>query len=125
MADFQEVGKQFIDFYYQTFDGGRPNLAALYRESSMLTFEGTPVMGVAAIIEKLTNLPFEQVQHRVDTSDCQPGDAEGKSIVVLVTGALMVDGQDRPMSFTQNFVLKNDGSWHVFNDMFRLVYPAA
>jgi hypothetical protein len=38
-----------------------------------------------------------------------------------------VDGQDKPMSFTQTFQLKKDGNgqWFVFNDLFRLVYPAA
>jgi hypothetical protein len=39
-----------------------------------------------------------------------------------------VEGQERPMSFTQTFQLRKDGSgtesWYVFNDIFRLVYPA-
>jgi hypothetical protein len=34
------------------------------------------------------NLPFQQIQHRTDTVDCQPVDENG--IVVLVTGALLV-----------------------------------
>ena len=35
-------------------------------------------------------------------------------------------GEDKPMSFTQAFQLKNDaGNWFVLNDVFRLVYPAA
>jgi hypothetical protein len=30
------------------------------------------------------------------------------------------------MSFTQSFQLKKEGeNWYVFNDIFRLVYPAA
>lgn len=35
------------------------------------------------------NLPFQKVQHRVDTVDSQPSNEQG-AILVLVTGALMV-----------------------------------
>ena len=67
----------FTDFYYKTFDENRQSLAALYvraslasrclpsrsitdhgpdtqRDNSMLTFEASAVLGVAAITEKLT-----------------------------------------------------------------------
>lgn len=30
MADFNQVAKAFVEFYYQTFDTGRQNLAPLY-----------------------------------------------------------------------------------------------
>ena len=30
MADINAIAKQFIDFYYQTFDSNRANLAPLY-----------------------------------------------------------------------------------------------
>ncbi|ORY02949.1 hypothetical protein BCR34DRAFT_573894 [Clohesyomyces aquaticus] len=124
MAEFEAIAKQFVEFYYKTFDENRANLAALYRDDSMLTFEATGILGTAAIIEKLQNLPFQQVQHRTDTIDSQPSADNG--IMVMVTGALMVEGSDRPMSYTQAFQLKMDGgSWYVFNDIFRLVYPAA
>ncbi|EUC42760.1 hypothetical protein COCMIDRAFT_7720 [Bipolaris oryzae ATCC 44560] len=116
--------EQFVQFYYETFDKNRAGLASLYREPSMLTFEQTPTQGSAAIVEKLQNLPFEQIQHRTDTVDAQPSAEDG--IMVLVTGALMIGGEAKPMSFTQAFQLKNDnGSWFVLNDVFRLVYPAA
>jgi hypothetical protein len=37
-----------------------------------------------------------------------------------------VEGSEKPMSFTQSFQLKKEGeNWYVFNDIFRLVYPAA
>ena len=45
--------------------------------------------------------------------------------MVLVTGALMVDDQPQPMSYVQTFtLLLEGGTYYVFNDMFRLVYPA-
>jgi len=86
----------------------------------MLTFEAQPFQGAATIVEKLTvcgnlidtekvdcsrkadislplqNLPFEKVQHRVDTTDAQPSGENG-GIVVMVTGALMVSCNDLPI----------------------------
>uniref|UniRef100_A0A0D6RB61 NTF2 domain-containing protein n=1 Tax=Araucaria cunninghamii TaxID=56994 RepID=A0A0D6RB61_ARACU len=124
MADFSAVGQQFVDFYYKTFDGDRGQLAALYREGSMLTFEGAPFQGTGNILEKLKSLPFQKVQHRVDTCDAQPVNQDG-GILVLVSGALMVDEQPQPMSYVQSFTLMPEsGSYYIQNDVFRLVYAA-
>ncbi|KAI4698106.1 uncharacterized protein J4E84_001240 [Alternaria hordeiaustralica] len=141
MSDFNAIAQQFVQFYYKTFDENRAGLGALYKETSMLTFEAQGTQGSAAIVEKLQNLPFQQIQHRTDTVDAQPSADDG--ILVLVTGALLASrshvslhpaltnteqlaGEDKPMSFTQAFQLKNaDGNWFVLNDIFRLVYPAA
>ncbi|EXJ94511.1 nuclear transport factor 2 [Capronia coronata CBS 617.96] len=119
-----DVPEQFVEFYYKTFDGDRAQLAALYRNNSMLTFEKDPFQGTQSILEKLTNLPFAKVQHRVDTTDAQPSNETG-GILVMVTGALMVDDQPQPMSYVQVFNLLPDaGSYYVQNDVFRLVYAA-
>ncbi|KAI9832895.1 MAG: Nuclear transport factor 2 [Sarea resinae] len=117
---------QFVAFYYKTFDENRQNLAMLYRDESMLTFEGNPVQGAAQIVEKLGSLPFQKVQHQYSTADAQPSGGAG-GIIVMVTGALLVDEEQKPMSYTQTFQLLPDGqgSYFVFNDVFRLVYPAA
>ncbi|KAL8974680.1 MAG: hypothetical protein Q9197_001084 [Variospora fuerteventurae] len=59
--------KQFTDFYYTTFDRNRSDLAALYRDQSMLTFESSPVQGASGIVEKLVvrpSLPFPPPQPR-------------------------------------------------------------
>lgn len=54
MADnFQDVAKQFVQFYYQQFDSDREQLAALYRDTSMLTYESESMTGVVPIITKL------------------------------------------------------------------------
>lgn len=64
----------------------------------MLTFEGAQTQGAQAIVEKLVvcafwltlqSLPFQKVQHKVDTRDAQPT-GDGNSLVVLVTGMLLV-----------------------------------
>lgn len=66
----------------------------------MLTFEGAQHQGADAIVEKLSSLPFQKVQHKVATRDCQPT-GDGNSLVVTVTGALMVDDSPAPLNFSQ------------------------
>ncbi|KAJ5239809.1 hypothetical protein N7468_004428 [Penicillium chermesinum] len=125
MADYTTVAQQFVEFYYQTFDSNRQGLTPLYRDNSMLTFETSSVMGATAITEKLTTLPFQQVRHQLATLDAQPSSENG--IIVLVTGALIVDEEQKPMNYTQLFKLQPDGagSYFVLNDVFRLIYAAA
>ncbi|KIN02108.1 hypothetical protein OIDMADRAFT_18825 [Oidiodendron maius Zn] len=123
MADFVNIAKQFTEFYYNQFDIDRKQLAPLYRDNSMLTFESASVAGTAGIVEKLSSLPFQQVKHQVSTLDAQPsGDAGG--ILILVTGALLVDEEQRSMNYSQAFQLLPDGqgSYFIFNDIFKLVF---
>jgi len=118
--DANAIAKQFTDFYYNKFDTDRAQLAPLYRPGSMLTFEQTQILGLQAIIEKLTSLPFEKVQHKVTTIDTQPSIASG-ALIVSVTGYLLVDDEANPLSFSQVFQLVNDGTtYYVHNDIFRL-----
>ncbi|KAF7542623.1 hypothetical protein G7Z17_g11409 [Cylindrodendrum hubeiense] len=123
MADFQGIANQFIQFYYQQFDQDRTQLASLYRENSMLTFESASVRGTQAVTEKLTGLPFAKVKHQVTTLDAQPSNDSG-GIIILVTGALLVDDEERPMNFSQSFQLAPDGagSYFVYNDIFKLIF---
>ncbi|KAF2268116.1 NTF2-like protein [Lojkania enalia] len=125
-APYVTIGRQFVEFYYQTFDTNRAGLGGLYRPTSMMSWEEKHHLGADAIVEKLTNLPFSKVQHDVTnaTKDFQPIGED--TILVLITGALMVEGQERPMSFSQVFTLKQDAqNWYIYNEMFRFVYPAA
>ncbi|KAF8256724.1 hypothetical protein EI94DRAFT_1763327 [Lactarius quietus] len=125
MADINAIAKQFTDFYYTTFDSNRANLASLYRDTSMLTFEGTPIQGSTSIIEKLTSLPFTKVVHKVVTLDAQPSNPSAASLIVSVTGLLLVDDGANPLQFSQVFQLIPDGaSYYVLNDIFRLNYGA-
>ncbi|KAI9056954.1 nuclear transport factor 2 [Trametes sanguinea] len=125
MADITAIAKQFTDFYYTTFDTNRGGLQGLYRDSSMLTWEGTPILGAANIAEKLTTLPFEKVQHKITTLDAQPSSPTVASLIVSVTGLLVVDDSTNPLQFSQVFQLIPDaGSYYVYNDIFRLNYGA-
>ncbi|KAK0513507.1 hypothetical protein JMJ35_004493 [Cladonia borealis] len=124
MDDFNTIAQQFVQFYYNTFDSDRGLLAALYREHSMLTFESTASKGVNDIIEKLQSLPFGKIIHQVATVDAQPSNESG-GIIVMVTGALLVEGEEKPMSYSQVFqLLPEAGTYYAFNDVFKLVYPA-
>ncbi|KAF5386570.1 hypothetical protein D9615_001918 [Tricholomella constricta] len=123
MTDINAIAKQFTDFYYTTFDTNRANLNSLYRPESMLSWEGSPIMGVNAIVEKITGLPFAKVQHRVTTLDAQPSSPSVASLLVSVTGLLVIDDNENPLQFSQIFQLIPDGSsYYVYNDIFRLNY---
>ncbi|GAA6056324.1 hypothetical protein JCM3770_000670 [Rhodotorula araucariae] len=123
MADINAIAKQFTDYYYDIFSKDRKALAPLYRDHSMLSFEAQQFQGTAAIIEKLTSLPFTSIQHRVTTMDAQPAALDKASMIVLVTGQLITGDEANPLSFSQAFQLIPDGgSYYVFNDVFRLIY---
>jgi len=121
-ANFEEIAKQFVEFYYNSFDKDRKSIAGLYRENSMLTFESASVLGSPSITEKLAGLPFQAVKHQVATLDAQPTPNDG--VLVLVTGALLVDEEQRPMNFSQVFQLLKDGngSYFIYNDIFKLIF---
>ncbi|KAK4099414.1 nuclear transport factor 2 [Parathielavia hyrcaniae] len=122
MASFETVAKQFVDFYYTTFDTDRKQLAALYRDNSMLTFESGQQLGATNITEKLLSLPFQKVAHKIEMLDAQPTATGG--IMILVIGKLLVDEEQQPLSYSQAFHLTQDsnGQYFVYNDIFRLVY---
>ncbi|KAI7884216.1 nuclear transport factor 2 [Lichtheimia hyalospora FSU 10163] len=123
MADINAVAKAFVEFYYQTFDTNRQNLGPLYRDHSMLTFEGQQTSGANPIVEKLVNLPFQKVAHRISTIDAQPTDPNAGTIIVTVTGQLLIDEEQNPQMFMQNFhLVPEGGSYWVLNDIFRLIY---
>ncbi|KAL2888149.1 Nuclear transport factor 2 [Ceratocystis lukuohia] len=121
-AGYEEVAKQFVTYYYETFSTNRKGLVTLYRDNSMLTFESASTLGAVNIAEKLEALPFQEVKHAVSTIDSQPTIQDG--VLVMVTGQLLVDKEQRPMNYSQTFQLMKDasGDYFVFNDIFKLVY---
>ncbi|CAK7206563.1 Nuclear transport factor 2 [Sporothrix eucalyptigena] len=121
MSGYEDVAKQFVEFYYNTFDSDRSQLTPLYRDNSMLTFETASVLGAAGIVEKLKGLPFQRIKHVVNVLDAQPTINDG--VIVLVSGQLQVDEEERPMNFTQVFHLAKDGgNYFVYNDIFKLIF---
>lgn len=121
-VDFNTLAQQFCDFYYQQFDQDRSSLGNLYRDHSMLTFESSQMQGARNIIEKLTSLPFQKVQHRISTLDAQPASESG-DVLVMVTGELLIDEESNPQRYSQVFhLMPENGSYFVLNDIFRLNY---
>lgn len=124
--DYDNIGRVFVQQYYAMFDGdvnARTNLASFYSDTdSLLTFEGMAFMGKAKIAEKLSQLTFQKIIHKIDTCDCQPTVDGG--VVVMVTGQLNTD--DDPIHrFIQTFVLKPaNGTYFVQHDLFRLCLGA-
>merc|ERR1719416_89860 len=118
---FQQVGEQFAQHYYQSFDSNRASLAPLYVDTSMMSWEGEQFQGAQNIVQKLASLPFQRVQHQVVKCDCQPtlGD---NGVVVFVIGKLLVDDNANPLMFAQTFCLKPtpQGGYFCQNDIFRL-----
>eukprot|EP01119_Soliformovum_irregulare_P009200 TRINITY_DN22398_c0_g1_i1.p1 TRINITY_DN22398_c0_g1~~TRINITY_DN22398_c0_g1_i1.p1 ORF type:complete len:125 (-),score=37.55 TRINITY_DN22398_c0_g1_i1:57-431(-) len=122
MGDFEAIGKQFVEHYYGTFDQNRrADLAGLYRNESMLTFEAERMQGVEAIIKKLTTLAFGSVVHKPTTIDSQP--APGGGVMVFVCGNMIVDGKQE-IKFSQVFCLQpipgQAGGLFILNDLFKV-----
>jgi hypothetical protein len=95
------VARAFVEHYYRTFDADRAALAALYGQTSMLSFEGHAVAGAEEICRKLAQLPFEQCRHTVCTVDCQPSPSFPGSILVFVSGNLQLAGEEHQLRFSQ------------------------
>jgi len=121
--DPDSLSKAFVEHYYTTFDSNRLNLMGLYQESSMLSFEGEKIQGAQNISNKLNSLPFQQCKHNISTVDCQPSGPAG-GMLVFVSGNLQLPGEEHALKFSQMFHLipTAQGSFYVFNDIFRLNY---
>ncbi|XP_067913485.1 uncharacterized protein [Heterodontus francisci] len=50
---WEQIGRGFVQHYYQQFDVDRTQLGTLYSDCSCLTWEGQPFQGKAAIMEKI------------------------------------------------------------------------
>ncbi|XP_068267507.1 nuclear transport factor 2 [Nyctibius grandis] len=115
---WEQIGSSFVQHYYQLFDADRTQLGAIYIDASCLTWEGQQFQGKAAIVEKLSSLPFQKIQHSITAQDHQP--TPDSCILSMVVGQLKAD-EDPIMGFHQMFLLKNiNDAWVCTNDMFRL-----
>eukprot|EP00035_Acanthoeca_spectabilis_P020830 m.434794 g.434794 ORF g.434794 m.434794 type:complete len:127 (-) comp17769_c0_seq1:246-626(-) len=119
--DYEEVGNHFVTHYFTTFDNDRSELAPLYNENSVCTYEGEQMKGQEQIMTYLTEkLSFRQVAHEGTTIDCQPVYDGG--VFITVMGQLKPD-DDPVLPFVQSFMLQQDGegSWFILHEVFRIV----
>ena len=112
---FDSIGRQFIEHYYNTFDANRSTLGPLYSEQSLLTFEGEQFQGASSIVNKLVSLPFQKIKHELVRADCQPN-PQNNGVIGFV------DDSQAPLMFAQVFHLAPNpsGGFFCLNDMFRL-----
>lgn len=123
--NFKAIGESFIQQFYAMLDNNdtRLQVGNFYSETnSLMTFEGTQLMGRAKIVEKFQSLTFQKIQHVITVVDAQPTFDGG--VLVNVLGQLKTD-DDPPHTFNQTFVLKpaND-TFFVEHDIFRLALHA-
>ena len=115
--DFNTVGSQFLELYYSKFDNERAALSKLYRDSSMLSFEGEQYKGIQNIMGKYSS--FGKVVHKITRFDIQPSIEGG--VICFVIGELRID--ENPLLFSQVFHIckfPTTGEFFCLNDIFRL-----
>merc|ERR1719271_1414445 len=105
-ANFQQIGEQFTQMYYNYFDTNRIQLQNCYDAQSLLTFEGEQFQGMQNIMTKLTTLQFKSVRHQLVKCDCQPAMDQQSGILIFITGNLFVDDSPNPLKFAQTFYLR-------------------
>lgn len=116
-----EIGKKFAEHFYNTFKTNKQGLGGLYHSEGILNWEGQRHVGQQAITQKHNSLPFNNIDFKFRTIDCQP--TAGGGVIVFVTGQLLTEGETKPLDFSQVFHLVSaNSSWVLSNDMFRLNY---
>ncbi|TIA90068.1 hypothetical protein E3P99_01781 [Wallemia hederae] len=142
-----DTSESFVESYYKAYDLDREKVSQLYRASSAIVYNGTPVQGAENVHNLFMSIPV--TQHEIQSWDAHPvqdvvaPDAPvPPSILLNVTGLVahgpaainaMSDGKSLglkksmemillPRTFSQNFILRNENdSWFIISDCFRFV----
>eukprot|EP01084_Bolivina_argentea_P165604 287676_1 len=96
-----EIGRQFINTYYDLYRNDRTKLEIYYRDPSCLSFEGQGFQGTKNIMNKLRNLPIKSIEHDTKTLDVQPSGCGG--LMLFITGDLKLDDIKNPVKFSHSF----------------------
>ncbi|XP_056168624.1 nuclear transport factor 2B-like [Syzygium oleosum] len=112
------AAKRFLENYYRTFDANGADLASLYREESVMIFEGRKLQGKEAILAELTSL--QQCRHQILTIGCQPTPLGSSDLLATVSGNIWLDGKQDARLFAQMFMLvpTPEGSFYVSRSTF-------
>ncbi|KNE56556.1 hypothetical protein AMAG_17934 [Allomyces macrogynus ATCC 38327] len=73
----------------------RASQAGVYRDISMLPFEGADHVGTTAIETKLQSLLFQQTQFKVLSLDAQPSNLQLGPFLICVTGQLIPNDENK------------------------------
>jgi len=121
-SDVQESGRTFIDQYYRFLaDSNCRDLRMLYREISMMVFEGMQFEGVNAIIAKLKRLQADRVM--VDIKSCWSMRLGENAFLTQITGQVANASEEYPSIYDQAVIVvrESNGSYFVLYDVFRVV----
>lgn len=112
--DFKQLAAHFVDLYYKGYNAHlkqgeesqiqRPNLADLYRDTSLLTNQDQEYVGVQLIMKYLLeNLKF----HAKDPVNFSAQPSVGNSILICVQGDSFFVDMDPPqrLPFTEVFLI--------------------
>lgn len=117
---FDQVGKGFVGQYYPLYGANRASVAGVYRENSLMTYQGRQLQGVTNIMTFFAeNVTFNAANFQAEDVDCHP--TQGNGVLVVVNGLVAVEGETRPIRFNDTFILATDaaGAWYVSNQIFR------
>ncbi|XP_010476397.1 PREDICTED: putative G3BP-like protein [Camelina sativa] len=124
VMDPHTVGNAFVQKYYNHLYESPAEVYQYYREDSVLGRPGSDgemdsVKSLKAINDKIMSFDYVNSKIQILTADSQASYKNG--VVTLVTGLLTVKDGER-MRFTQSFFLvPQNGSYFVLNDVFRYV----
>eukprot|EP00164_Ancoracysta_twista_P002181 GFYU01002879.1.p1 GENE.GFYU01002879.1~~GFYU01002879.1.p1 ORF type:complete len:149 (+),score=36.06 GFYU01002879.1:30-449(+) len=114
------------DYFYRVYDSGaRHELSNMYREHSVLVWNGRAEKGIAGIIGFLTKLP--PTKHHINSIDGQPTPGFASDVLniqVSVSGTVQY-GSNHAQEFTQMILLAQDRSqnnFYVASDCFRFCH---
>ena len=118
---YADIGKGFIDQYYAIFGTNRAQCQGIYRETSVMTWSGENLAGVANIMTKFASLPFNQARFNPTEVVYQPINQAG--ILVVANGECVLEGESHTLAFNDVFHLALDatGQWYVANQVFRIL----
>ncbi|KAI8808336.1 hypothetical protein BJ742DRAFT_772328 [Cladochytrium replicatum] len=95
----------FVKLYYSTFDSNRIQLQQLYRDSSVILWNGNPFQGGTPYMEFCQKLPASD--HKLSSYDSQPIAMKDKDVLVNVNGAVRY-GTESFRQFCHTFILTPD-----------------
>jgi NTF2-related export protein 1/2 len=116
--------------FYEIFDSKRAEIHRVYREQSIVCWNGRPLGGLSTIVNFFQSLPT--TQHVIESFDCQlmpiPGQDALNSIMIEVVGKVSY-AKGKPQSFSQTFILTRDPianidggrQYFVASDIFRFI----
>lgn len=123
IPNYVQVGANFIQLYYSTFDNAvtrQQNIRNLYSSSSNLAYGGVVISGVENIVQRFETVP-NVIQRNISSTDSQPTNDAG--VIINVFGKLLTGDVNAPGSsvfFTEMFFIKPKvTSFVIQNQQFR------